>query len=274
MTRRLQGLAFTLCPNQWRGENLWRIPLPKQKPGVRCHCQCHVLSKIIGLFPCRGLSFVLWNILHVLSVVREAGVNTLQGESSGSQILYFSWKPPMSAWRTFSFKMWVGRNQLANIFVKHLKPRLGDSVGLLNQQTFFAVMQVAVTRSIYAWVKWCQSLNKTHCSSIIMFFFMLRHLCQRPITLRTGNFSCVTSKQDTPKHRGLPCPALAVCTPSGAGSLCRPWIIWTAIFWCFSLSQALRNVLFHVPLGGTWGTWQSLGFIHYAWAASPELVLF
>ena len=29
-----------------------------------------------------------------------------------------------------------------------------------------------------------------------------------------------------------------------------------------------------VPLGGTLGTWQSLGFFHHAWAASPEPVLF
>lgn len=65
----------------------------------------------------------------------------------------------------------MGRNQLANIFVKHLKPRLGDSVGLLNQQTFFASMQAAVTQNTSAWVKWCQSLNKTHCSSIILFFY-------------------------------------------------------------------------------------------------------
>lgn len=64
----------------------------------------------------------------------------------------------------------------------------------------------------------------------------------------------------------------AVCPPYRPGSVCRLWIMQTAGFWYSPLSRELRNGPSHVPLGGTLGTWQSLGFIHYAWAVSPELV--
>lgn len=74
--------------------------------------------------------------------------------------------------------------------------------------------------------------------------------------------------------RRLTVPSPAVCPPWGAHLFCRLWIMQTAIFWYSPLMKTLRNDLSHMPLGGTLGTWQSLGFIHYAWAASPELVLF